>query len=74
MKAFAYYNPKDVGDAISVLNAGGGASMPVAGGTDLLGEMKNGYVSPERLVNLKALKGMNRSALVAASSWGRMSS
>ncbi len=59
MKAFAYYNPKDIDDALSVLGNSGG-SLAIAGGTDLLGEMKNGYVAPERVVNLKALKGLDR--------------
>ncbi len=59
MKAFAYYNPKDIDDALSVLG-GGGENLAIAGGTDLLGEMKCGYVSAERVVNLKAVKGLNR--------------
>ena len=60
MKAFAYYNAKDVKDAVTVLGGGGGGSLAIAGGTDLLGEMKNGYVSPGRVVNLKSIKGLDR--------------
>jgi xanthine dehydrogenase YagS FAD-binding subunit len=60
MKAFAYYNPKDIADAVGVLGAREGGSFAIAGGTDLLGEIKNGYVAPERVVNLKAIKGLDR--------------
>ncbi len=60
MKAFAYYNPKDIGDAVSALGSRDGGSLAIAGGTDLLGEIKNGYVAPERVVNLKAIKGLDR--------------
>ncbi|HLA39617.1 MAG TPA: xanthine dehydrogenase family protein subunit M [Candidatus Glassbacteria bacterium] len=60
MRAFTYYNPKDLADAARTLGRSG--SMLIAGGTDLLGEMKNRYVRPERLVNLKAVTGLDRIA------------
>ena len=60
MKAFAYYNAKDLDDAIAVLSDGGGQSKALAGGTDLLGEIKNRYVQPDRLVNLKSIRGLDR--------------
>jgi xanthine dehydrogenase YagS FAD-binding subunit len=59
MKAFAYYNASDLDDAIAALSKGGGQSMALAGGTDLLGEMKNRYVTPERVVNLKSIRGLD---------------
>jgi len=58
MKAFVYYNPKDLADAAGALIQDG--SKLIAGGTDLLGEMKNRYVAPERVVNLKSVSGLDR--------------
>lgn len=60
MKAFAYYNAKDLDDAVAVLSNGGGQSKALAGGTDLLGEIKNRYLKPDRLVNLKSIRGLDR--------------
>src|SRR4030042_1466034 len=60
MKAFAYYNASDIKDALNALSGGSGLSLALAGGTDLLGEIKNRYVAPERLVNLKSVKGLDR--------------
>jgi len=59
MKAFAYYNAKNVEDAVRVLAAEDKQSLPLAGGTDLLGELKNRYLSVERLVNLKSIRGLD---------------
>lgn len=58
MKAFKYYNAQDLKDAVAVL-AREEDSRILAGGTDMLGEMKNRYVAPERLVNLKTVKGLD---------------
>ena len=60
MKAFTYYNAKNVQDAVEALGNSGRDNRPLAGGTDLLGEIKNRYVSPDRLVNLKYIKGLDR--------------
>ncbi len=60
MKAFTYYNAKNVQDAVAALGDSGRDNRPLAGGTDLLGEIKNRYVSPDRLVNLKYIKGLDR--------------
>ncbi|MBN2287852.1 MAG: xanthine dehydrogenase family protein subunit M [Candidatus Glassbacteria bacterium] len=60
MKAFSYYNAADVKDAVAVLGDSGSDSRALAGGTDLIGEIKNRYISPDRLVNLKSIKGLDR--------------
>jgi xanthine dehydrogenase YagS FAD-binding subunit len=57
MKAFANVNPKDTREALSLLS--GGRAAPVGGGSDLLGLVKEGIVSPELLVNLKSLTGLD---------------
>ena len=65
MKAFAYVNPANERDAIAALSTERGRVLPMAGGMDLLGLMKDYIVSPERVVNLK-----NLDATIAASDNG----
>jgi xanthine dehydrogenase YagS FAD-binding subunit len=63
MKAFANENPKNIREAVALLdqarNQGHSASI-VGGGSDLLGMVKEHLVSPDVLVNLKAIRGMDR--------------
>jgi len=61
MKPFAYARPKAVTEALEL--ARGGATV-MAGGTDLLGLMKDGILSPDRIVDirdLEPLRGWTRS-------------
>jgi xanthine dehydrogenase YagS FAD-binding subunit len=53
MKPFAYARPKAVTEAVEL--ARGGATV-MAGGTDLLGLMKDGIASPERIVDIRDLE------------------
>jgi xanthine dehydrogenase YagS FAD-binding subunit len=63
VKAFAYVNPANEKEAIAALNQASadgqravrGRFLPIAGGMDLLGMMKDYVVQPERLVNIKNL-------------------
>lgn len=55
MKSFEHVNADTVENAISLLDEDWSAKV-IAGGTDLLSEMKRGIISPERLVNLKTIK------------------
>ena len=57
MKAFAYVNAANEKDAVAALAPERGRVLPIAGGMDLLGLMKDFILSPERLVNLKNLDG-----------------
>jgi xanthine dehydrogenase YagS FAD-binding subunit len=57
LKAFAYVNPANEKDAVAALSSERGRFLPMAGGMDLLGLMKDYIVSPERIVNLKNLDG-----------------
>jgi xanthine dehydrogenase YagS FAD-binding subunit len=57
LKAFAYVNPANEKDAVAALGPSRGRFLPMAGGMDLLGLMKDFIVSPERIVNLKNLDG-----------------
>ena len=58
MKSFEFVQPATLQDALEAL-ARGDDALAIAGGTDLLGTMKRGIVSPARLVNLKALEGLS---------------
>jgi xanthine dehydrogenase YagS FAD-binding subunit len=53
MKPFAYARPKAVSEALEL--ARGGATV-IAGGTDLLGLMKDGIASPDRVVDIRGLE------------------
>ena len=65
MKAFAYVNPANERDAVAALSTERGRVLPMAGGMDLLGLMKDYIVSPDRVVTLK-----NLDATIAASDNG----
>ena len=56
MENFGYVRPTNLKEAISLLGAQHGKVSPLAGGTDLLGEMKDDLLAPERLVSIKHLK------------------
>ncbi|HEV2009941.1 MAG TPA: xanthine dehydrogenase family protein subunit M [Candidatus Limnocylindria bacterium] len=53
MKPFAYARPRAVTDALELVR--GGATV-MAGGTDLLGLMKDGITAPERIVDIRDLE------------------
>ena len=56
MKAFAYVNATNEKEAIAALGkAERGRMLPMAGGMDLLGLMKDYIVSPERVVSIRNL-------------------
>ena len=58
MKTFTNANPKDIREAITMLTRGN-ASI-VGGGSDLLGMVKERLVSPDVLVNLKSIRGLDK--------------
>jgi 4-hydroxybenzoyl-CoA reductase subunit beta len=53
---FRYHRPETVADAVSLLGLYGDAAMPVAGGTDLIPNMKHRLFTPEHLVALKGIR------------------
>jgi xanthine dehydrogenase YagS FAD-binding subunit len=55
LRAFAYVNASNEKEAVAALGTERGRFLPMAGGMDLLGLMKDFVVSPERLVNVKNL-------------------
>jgi xanthine dehydrogenase YagS FAD-binding subunit len=62
MKSFAHFNASTVEEAVELLRRYGGKANLIAGGTDLLGKMKDrilpGY--PEALINLKTIPELYR--------------
>lgn len=63
MKTFSNANPKDVREAVALLSQAhqqGRSASIVGGGSDLLGMVKERLVSPDVLVNLRAIRGLDR--------------
>ena len=59
MENFAYVNATNVKQASSMLNGEWGETMVIAGGTDLLGELKEYIETPAKVVNLKSIPGLD---------------
>jgi xanthine dehydrogenase YagS FAD-binding subunit len=61
MKKFAHFNVSTMEEAVSLLQRYQGKASLIAGGTDILGKMKDrilpGY--PEALVNIKTVQGLD---------------
>ena len=60
MKNFKYIQPKSLKEASQFLEKNADVTLPLAGGTDLLGLMKNKIVTPDEVVNLKTIKGLDK--------------
>ena len=63
MRAFTNANPRDVADAIGIATKARRDNHIVSlagGGSDLLGMMKERLVTPDILVSLKSIKGLDR--------------
>ncbi len=61
MKPITFVEPASLGDVISELSDGNGSARLIAGGSDLLGELKEGSAEYRRLVSLagvEALRGV----------------
>jgi len=59
LKEFEYFAPKTVPDAVAAINDTNQKVVLLAGGTDLLGLMKLGASSPDVLVSLKEIEGLD---------------
>jgi carbon-monoxide dehydrogenase medium subunit len=56
LKEFGYFNPSNMGEAVAILEERGSKMMILAGGTDLLNQMKVRQVTPEFVLNIKKIK------------------
>lgn len=61
MKDFVHFNAYTVDEAAALLNRYGGNAGIIAGGTDLLGKMKDHILPtyPEALINIKTIPGLD---------------
>ena len=62
MKAFEHVSPKTLADATSFLTDDREDAVVMAGGTDLLTEMKDRIAQPGRVVDLKSIDGLDEIA------------
>jgi len=66
MRSFDYRAPTTVAEAVALLSAGGDGARPLAGGTDLLVQVRYGQLQPDLLVDVKRIDEMTRIAWDAA--------
>jgi aerobic carbon-monoxide dehydrogenase medium subunit len=59
MKRFEYFEPKTLDDAVSLLSLYDGKADVLAGGTDLLVEIKEHVRRPDYVVNIKKIAGVD---------------
>ena len=55
---YVYHRPGTVSEAIEILAEHAGDAMPIAGGTDLVPNMKHGLFTPGHLVSLRGIEEM----------------
>jgi CO/xanthine dehydrogenase FAD-binding subunit len=55
VKNFNYFAPKSLSEAYDILAMNAERSFLMAGGTDLMVQMKSKLIAPERVVDLKGL-------------------
>ncbi|NQU16299.1 MAG: FAD binding domain-containing protein [Desulfobacteraceae bacterium] len=61
MRKFAYFNARTLDEAVSILRRYGGRAHVIAGGTDLIGTMKDEIlpIYPEAIVDIKNIPGLD---------------
>jgi len=59
MKVFDLYEPESIEEACAMLEKGNGEAGILAGGTDLLVELKSGLVNLPKVINLKGIQGLD---------------
>jgi xanthine dehydrogenase YagS FAD-binding subunit len=60
MQTFKYVQPKSLSDAAGISEKEGDAAVLFAGGTDVLGLVKNDIISPSKVINLKSMPGLDK--------------
>lgn len=58
MRSFEYFEPASVAEAVELLSRYKGTAKVLAGGTDLLVDMKSGRYAPECLISLQAIPAL----------------
>jgi xanthine dehydrogenase YagS FAD-binding subunit len=73
MKSFAWLEARSMDQALLALAPrGGGATVLKGGGVDLLDQMKEGLISPARLINLRRIPDLAHISLAAAPTGQRL--
>ncbi len=62
MKPFSFFEPTQVAEAVALLSEPGAGSRAIAGGSDLLSELKEGTAAAQRLVSLARIPALRASA------------
>lgn len=60
MRRFEYFDPRTLDEAVALLNRLNGRAHVLAGGTDLLVEIKEQIRKPDYVVNIKNIPGMDQ--------------
>jgi len=60
MQTFKYVQPKSLTDAAGISEKEEDAAVLFAGGTDVLGLLKNDIISPSKVINLKSIPGLDK--------------
>ncbi|MFQ5903453.1 MAG: FAD binding domain-containing protein [Candidatus Binatia bacterium] len=63
MRSFQFHQASTIKDALFQLREKGRQAKILAGGTDLLGEIKDGIISPGLLVSIRDIPGLDRISL-----------
>ncbi|MGH8698321.1 MAG: FAD binding domain-containing protein, partial [Burkholderiales bacterium] len=58
MHRFEYFEPATLAEAVALLGRGNGKASLLAGGTDLLVEIKEHLRRPDYVINIKQIPGM----------------
>ena len=58
LKEFEYHEPSTLDEAAALLEAAGEGGRILAGGTDLVVDMKTGRMQPDTVVNIKGIPGL----------------
>jgi len=58
---FDFHEPATIDQACRIVSGLGAGAIPIAGGTDLIVNMKKGLVSPENVVSLSRVKELKTS-------------
>lgn len=59
MKDFQYFEPVTLSEAVSLLQGSNGQASVIAGGTDLLVQIKEHVRQPDQVINIKKIPGMS---------------
>ena len=59
MKDFEYFRPKTIDEAVNLYKRAGKAAKLLAGGTELVNEMRLGKSQPELVIDLKHIRELD---------------